>query len=100
MERLSDGFIALPGGLGTLEELCEVTTWAQLGIHQKPVGLCNIAGYFKGFIDFLDHAVAMGFLSADHRRLILTEANPEKLLHTMESFVPFVDKVWLDESEI
>ncbi len=100
MEKMSDGFVALPGGLGTLEELCEVTTWAQLGIHQKPIGLCNVAGYFDGFLSFLDHAVAKGFLSADHRRLILTENQPQALVDAMERFEPFVDKIWLDESEI
>jgi uncharacterized protein (TIGR00730 family) len=100
MERMSDGFIALPGGLGTLEELCEVTTWAQLGIHQKPIGLCNISGYFDGFLGFLDHAVATGYLSSDHRRLILTEEAPDDLVESMERFQPYLDKIWLDESEI
>lgn len=100
MEKLSDGFIALPGGLGTLEELCEVTTWAQLGIHRKPVGVYNIAGYFDGFLAFMDHAVEMEFLPQKHRRLLLVDDNPRKLLGKMDDFEPFLDRLWLDESEI
>lgn len=100
MAKLSDGFVALPGGLGTLEELCEVSTWAQLGIHQKPVGVCNIAGYFDGFLQFLDHAVAMEFLPAEHRELLIVNSSPSELLAAMREFEPFIDKIWLDESEI
>lgn len=100
MERLSDGFIALPGGLGTLEELCEVTTWAQLGIHRKPVGICNVDGYFQGFLSFLDHAVDSGFLPAEHRQLLIVDDQPAGLLDKMANFEPFIDKIWLDESQI
>lgn len=100
MAELSDGFMALPGGMGTLEELCEVTTWAQLGIHQKPVGLCNLSDYFEGFLGFLDHAVAMGFLTAQHRKLIMSAPTPQALVDEMMAFEPFVDKIWLDPSEI
>ncbi len=100
MAKLSDGFIALPGGLGTLEELCEVTTWAQLGIHQKPVGICNAAGYFDGFLAFIDHAVQMEFLTEEHRRLLIVDEDPEVLLDKMRGFEPFLERVWLDESEI
>ncbi len=100
MERRSDGFIALPGGLGTLEELCEVTTWAQLGIHRKPVGICNVAGYFDPFLAFLDHAVRCEFLTPQHRRLLIVDDDPRALIDKMESFEPFIDKIWLDESQI
>ena len=100
MEKLSSGFIALPGGLGTLEELCEVTTWAQLGIHQKPVAILNVDGYFDGFLSFLDHAVDMGFLSADHRRLLIIDDDPDALVDKMAAFTPFLKKIWLDESQI
>lgn len=100
MAKKSDGFIAMPGGLGTLEELCEVTTWAQLGIHQKPVGVCNVDGYFDGFLAFLDHAVEMEFLTEEHRRLLIVDERPQRLLEKMNAFQPFLDRTWLDESEI
>src|SRR5690606_23868839 len=69
MADLSDGFVALPGGLGTLEELMEVWTWAQLGIHRRPVGLLNVDGYYDGLLTFVDHAVAEGFVREGHRAL-------------------------------
>jgi uncharacterized protein (TIGR00730 family) len=80
MAELSDGFIALPGGLGTLEELFEILTWAQLGLHRKPCGLLNIRGYYRRLIDFLDHAVAEQLLKAAYRALLLVEERPEQLL--------------------
>ena len=100
MAKLSQGFIALPGGLGTLEELCEVTTWAQLGIHQKPIGILNVDGFFDGFLAFLDHACQMGFLSDAHRRLLLVDDDPLSLLESMDRFQPYLERVWLDESQI
>jgi uncharacterized protein (TIGR00730 family) len=80
MAELSDGFIALPGGLGTLEELFEILTWAQLGLHRKPCGLLNILGYYRLLIDFLDHAVAEHLLNPASRALLLVEERPERLL--------------------
>jgi uncharacterized protein (TIGR00730 family) len=80
MEELSDAFIALPGGFGTFEELLEIITWAQLGIHRKPVGILNVAGYFDPLIQFIDHAIAHGFIKARHRGLIECAANPATLL--------------------
>ena len=78
MADLADGFVALPGGLGTLEEFFEVLTWAQLGLHGKPCGLLDIDGYFDGLLKFLDHSVGEGFVKAEHRRMILTaEASAE-----------------------
>lgn len=100
MAAKSDGFIAMPGGLGTLEELCEVTTWAQLGIHQKPVGILNTAGFFDPFLEFLDRAVDEGFVQEDHRRLLIVDQTPQGLLEQMQRFEPYLEKVWLDESEI
>jgi uncharacterized protein (TIGR00730 family) len=80
MAELSDGFIALPGGLGTLEELFEALTWAQLGLHQKPCGLLNVPHYYRSLIDFLDHAVAEQLLEEVYRAMLLVEEQPERLL--------------------
>lgn len=80
MAELSDGFIALPGGLGTLEELFEVLTWAQLGLHQKPCGLLNSEGYYDSLINFLDQAVAAEFIKPAHRNLLMVSDTPTQLL--------------------
>jgi uncharacterized protein (TIGR00730 family) len=80
MAELSDGFIALPGGIGTMEEFFEVLSWAQLGIHEKPCGLLNVAGYYDPLMQFLDHAVAEDFIKPKHRALLLVENEPAKLL--------------------
>jgi len=80
MFDLSDAVVALPGGLGTLEELLEITTWAQLGLHAKPIGVVDVRGYFAGLIAQLDHAVAEGFLSRRNRELLVVDARPEPLL--------------------
>ena len=84
MAELSDGFIALPGGIGTMEEFFEVLSWAQLGIHEKPCGLLNVAGYYDPLLQFLDHAVAQDFIKAKHRALLLVESEPAKLLDRFE----------------
>jgi uncharacterized protein (TIGR00730 family) len=84
MSALSDAFVVLPGGLGTLEELFEVWTWAQLGIHDKPIGLLDVAGYWQPLESFLDHAVAEGFVRAPHRDLVFLEDEPEALLTRLE----------------
>jgi len=91
MAELSDGFIALPGGYGTLEEFCEVLTWSQLKLHTKPFGLLNIAGYYDHFLAFLDHAVGEGLIKAKHRGLVLAETRPEDLVATI--FSPRVNHV-------
>ena len=83
MVELSDAFIALPGGIGTLEELIEVLTWAQLGLHAKPCGLLNVRGYYDPLIAFLDGAVSEGFLSGVNRRLLSVAANAEDLIDEM-----------------
>lgn len=86
MADLSDGFIALPGGIGTLEGLFEILTWAQLGIHAKPSGILNVEGYFDGLTGFLDHAVREGFLTEAHRDAIIVESDPVKLLQRMHAY--------------
>jgi uncharacterized protein (TIGR00730 family) len=99
MAELSDGFIALPGGIGTLEEIFEVWTWAQLGFHTKPCGLLNVAGYYDGLTSFLDHSVAEQFVKAAHRATLMVEAQPEALLDRFASYVaPSVHK-WVEKAE-
>lgn len=88
MADMSDGFIALPGGIGTLQGLFEILTWAQLGIHAKPSGILNVAGYFDGLTGFLDHAVKEGFLTEAHRHAIIVETDPERLLQRMQAYTP------------
>ena len=85
MADLSDGFVALPGGIGTLEGFFELVTWGQLGIHAKPCGILNIAGYFDALTGFLDHAVAEGFLAEAHRSTIMVESDPRALLERIRS---------------
>src|SRR5215208_3495700 len=88
MADMSEGFIALPGGIGTLEGLFEILTWAQLGIHAKPSGILNVAGYFDGLIRFLDHAVREGFLTEAHRAAIIMETEARRLLERMQAYTP------------
>jgi uncharacterized protein (TIGR00730 family) len=88
MADLSDGFIALPGGIGTLEGYFEILTWGQLGIHRKPSGILNVAGYFDRLIDFLDHAVQDGFLEQEHREMIVVEPDARKLLERLRQYAP------------
>ena len=87
MAELSGGFIAMPGGIGTMEELFEVLSWAQLGIHNKPCGLLNARGYYQPLSIFLDHAVTEDFLKPKHRALLLLEDEPETLLDRMEELI-------------
>ena len=83
MSELSDGFIALPGGIGTLEEMFEALTWAQLGFHQKPCALLNTEGYYQGLVDFLHTAVTEGFVKQRHLDQLLIDAEPQRLLERM-----------------
>lgn len=93
MADLSDGFIALPGGLGTLEEFVEILTWAQLGFHAKPCGLLNVAGYYDNLLAFIEHTSDQQFIQPEHRELILVENDPAKLLDRFASYVaPRLDK--------
>ncbi|KAK3424901.1 cytokinin riboside 5'-monophosphate phosphoribohydrolase LOG1 [Eucalyptus grandis] len=88
MARHADAFIALPGGYGTLEELLEVITWAQLGIHDKPVGLLNVEGYYNSLLSFLDKAVDEGFVSPSARHIIVSAPTPHELMSKLEEYVP------------
>lgn len=100
MAELADGFIALPGGFGTFEEFCEIVTWAQLGIHQKPCALLNINGFYDDMIAMFDHSTANNFISREHRELVIVENNIEKLYEKMKNFRPPVTEKWLDKDEI
>jgi len=85
MADLSDAFIAMPGGMGTLEELFEALTWTQLGIHAKPSGVLNILGYYDGLMAFLDHQASEGFLKPEHRQLLHASDNPQELLQQLKA---------------
>jgi uncharacterized protein (TIGR00730 family) len=98
MADLADGFVALPGGIGTLEEFCEILTWAQLGLHQKPCGLINLAGYFNHLLAFLDHSVSERFLRSEHRSMVLVAADPETLLDHLDAYQPPLLAKWIDRS--
>ena len=99
MAELSDGFIAMPGGIGTLEEIFEIWTWAQLGFHGKPCGLLNVAGYFDSLITFLDHATAEQFVRRPHRSLLIVEQDPEALLDRFGQYVPPTAQKWVDKGD-
>lgn len=99
MAKLADGFVALPGGLGTLEELCEILTWAQLGIHRKPVGLLDVDGYFQPLLRFLDHVVYERFMRPEHRAMVLVEEEPQPLIGAIQRYRPAEQKKWLDQEE-
>ena len=94
MAELADGFIALPGGFGTLEELFEVLAWSQLGWHQKPFGLLDCAGFYRPLIKFLDHTRDEGFIRPQHRELVLVEDSAEKLLLRLKDFCPTHEVKW------
>jgi len=96
MADLADGFIAMPGGYGTLDELCEILTWAQLGIHTKPIGLLNTLDYWKPFLKFLDRGVEAGFLNPSHRQLIQVRSTPVELLDELRAAKPVTrEPKWL-----
>ena len=99
MAELSDGFIALPGGAGTLEELFEVWTWSQLGLHGKPVGLLNVEGYFDALIAFLDHQTDERFMRREHRDMLLVDADPALLLKRFAAYRPPLVEKWIRPSE-
>lgn len=95
MADLSDGFMALPGGFGTFEEFCEIVTWAQLGVHDKPCGLLNVAGYYDRLLAMFDHALDQGFLRPVHRSLVLADSDPSRLLLAMQAWQPPPLERWL-----
>lgn len=99
MAELSEGFIALPGGIGTLEEIFEIWTWAQLGFHKKPFGMLNIDGYYDSLTTFLDHTVAEQFVKQPHRSMLMVETDPETLLDRLSCYMaPDVEK-WIGQKE-
>jgi uncharacterized protein (TIGR00730 family) len=100
MAELADGFIALPGGIGTVEEFAEALTWTQLGVHQKPVGLVNVAGYYEHLVAFLDDSVAERFLSPAHRSMLLLAETPGALLDLMACYRPRLVDKWLDRETV
>jgi len=93
MAALADGFIALPGGIGTLEEIIEILTWGQLRFHDKPCGVLNVAGYFDNLLEFLDHTQAQGFLRAENRAMLLCDDDAAGLLGQFERYTaPRIEK--------
>ncbi len=100
MADLSDGFVALPGGLGTGDEFFEIVTWAQLGIHHKPCALLNVAGFFDPLIEYLDHCVDQGFVWPEHRRLVLVARHPADVLEQMYAYQPPNVERWIKRAEV
>jgi len=96
---LADAFIALPGGLGTFEELLEVLTWAQLGIHQRPCGLLNVAGYYDPMLAMIERAVEERFVRAEHRGLLMAASEPAELLDGFAAYEPVTLSKWLDRDQ-
>lgn len=99
MAELSDGFIAMPGGIGTFEEIFEIWTWAQLGFHAKPCGLLNVAGYYDGLTAFLDHAVAEQFVKPPHRTILLVEQQPDALLDRFAGYQAPSAHKWVEREQ-
>lgn len=97
MAENADGFIALPGGFGTFEELCEIITWAQLGFHSKPCALLNIGGFYENLIAAFDFATQEKFIREEHRKLVLIESEIEKLYELMKSYRPPIIEKWLNK---
>ncbi len=96
MAELSDGFIAMPGGIGTLEELFEIFTWSQLGFHAKPIGLLNAHAYYDRLIGFLEHTVAEGFLKPSHAALLMHDTDPRALINAFKTYRPRLEDKLLD----
>lgn len=99
MADLSDGFIALPGGMGTFDEFCEILTWAQLGIHQKPCGILNVENYFTPLLKMFDHATDEGFLRDAHRDLVIEATKPEILLDLFKTYQPQPVAKWMGQNK-
>ncbi|MCC6829205.1 MAG: TIGR00730 family Rossman fold protein [Novosphingobium sp.] len=100
MAEMSDAFVALPGGIGTFEELFEVWTWSQLGYHEKPCALLNVNGFYDAMRAFIDHVVAEGFLRADHRDMLMVHEDPEELLDALTGYVPPVVPHWVGRQDL
>lgn len=99
MHDLSEGFIALPGGLGTLEELFEILTWGQLGLHRKPIGILNSKGYYDDLLELLEKMIAKGLLKEENMHLILVSGNIEDLFEKMKNFKPMPVPKWMNKNQ-
>lgn len=97
MAELSDGFIAMPGGLGTLEELFEILTWGQLGFHHKPCAILNVNGYYDKLLEYLEHAVGEQLLKPKHRQLLLSGNDPDAVMKVMDEYKPCYEGKWIDK---
>ena len=100
MAELADGFIAMPGGIGTFEEFFEILTWAQLGFHDKPCGILNVANYYDGLLNLCNNAVKEGFLRQQHSELILADSDSVRLLEKMKNYKPQTVQKWIDKDEL
>jgi len=100
MAELSDAFIALPGGFGTFDELCEILTWTQLGLQRGPCGILNVKGYYDHLLRMFDHAENERFIKPEHRRMVISDADPATLVNRLQGYqVPVVDK-WIGRDQI
>ncbi|NEQ52500.1 MAG: TIGR00730 family Rossman fold protein [Leptolyngbya sp. SIO3F4] len=99
MADISDAFVALPGGMGTMDELCEIVTWSQLGLHNKPVGILNTQTYFTPFIQFMDHMVSQRFLSEENRQIIVEDESPKGLIDKLINYTSPKTEKWLDRDK-
>jgi len=98
MAEISDGFLALPGGFGTLEEMGEILTWIQLKLIRKPIGLLNINGFYDQFLDMLDNMVAAGFLKKNNRDILLSSNDPENIINIIKNAPVFEDTKWIEKT--
>ncbi len=99
MHELSDGIVALPGGFGTLEELFEMLTWAQLGLHKKPIGILNSNGFYNDLLSFIDVMIDKQLLKSDYKKLVLVADNPKDLLEKMTEFQPLPVPKWMNKNQ-
>jgi uncharacterized protein (TIGR00730 family) len=100
MADLAHGFIALPGGFGTYDELCEIITWGQLGYHRKPIGLMNVAGFYDGLLAFFDQAVTAGFIKPQHRAMLIVSDNADSILDQFADYEPPYTAKWVDRDDL
>jgi uncharacterized protein (TIGR00730 family) len=101
MADMADAFIALPGGFGTFEELFEILTWSQIGLHTKPIGVLNVAGYFNPLLNLVEHARSQGFIYSEHRQLLISESNPDQLIDELTRYKSPADlDRWVHRKEV